>query len=138
MEARGQRTDQILGTIHYGGSIPNNIHSGSNEKTFPIDFSADFHEFAVEWNTEKIMWFVDGGLFHTENINRNMWSGKGNNPYNHNGAPFDKPFHFILNLAVGGAFFPESVYGPQVTVEEARRWPKPTMEIDYVRVKQWK
>ena len=138
MEARGERPKQLQGTIHYGGAWPNNVYSGSGEKDFPTDFSADFHVFAVEWNTEKIMWSVDGNVYHTENINRSMWSGKGTNPYTKNGQPFDKPFFFILNLAVGGAFFPESVYGPGVTVAEAQAWPKPSMEIDYVRVKQFK
>ena len=60
-------------------------------------------------------------------------SHKGShNPYDHNGAPFDKPFHWILNVAVGGNFFPTSVFGPHVTPEEAKHWEKPTMEIDFV------
>lgn len=64
-----------------------------------------------------------------------MWSKRGRNPYTKKIQPFDEAFYWILNIAVGGNFFPEDEYG-QLTVEEARRWEKPTMEIDYVRVYQ--
>ena len=66
-----------------------------------------------------------------------MWSGKGKNPYTKNGQPFDQPFHFILNIAVGGNFFPEHRFGKQVTPEEAKHWEKSTLEIDHVRVFRW-
>ncbi|XP_054156520.1 glucan endo-1,3-beta-glucosidase-like [Oppia nitens] len=138
MEARGERPTITQGTIHYGGSWPNNIYSGSGERNFNKDFTADYHTFAVEWDQNMIRWYVDGQEYHRENINRNMWSGKGANPYNHNGAPFDQGFFWILNIAVGGNFFPQNVYGPPVTPDEARRWEKPSMEIDYLRVYQWK
>ena len=131
MEYRGEQDSVILGTIHYGGTQPNNIMSGSGEKNMGKDLSADWHTYGLEWDKNSIRWYFDGKEFHNENINRNMWSHKGNNPYNHNGAPFDQPFHWILNLAVGGSFFPGN---PNVTPAEARNWPKATMEIDYVRV----
>jgi len=138
MEYRGDRTNEILGTIHYGGTAPNNIHSGSGEIKFGTDFSADWHTYGVEWDTNEIKWFCDGKEYHKENINRSMYSGKGKNPYTKNGQPFDQPFHWILNVAVGGNFFPANVYGGQVTPAEAKNWAKPTMEIDYVRVWEWK
>jgi beta-glucanase (GH16 family) len=138
MEARGERPRITQGTIHYGGSWPNNVWHGSGEKDLGKDFTADYHTFALEWEKNEIRWYVDGAQYHSENINKNMWSGKGTNPYNHNGAPFDQEFFWILNIAVGGNFFPAAQYGPQVTPDEARRWEKPTMEIDYLRVYQQK
>ena len=137
MEYRGERPHVTLGTIHYGGSAPNNKYSGSGEKTFSQDFSKGWHTFGIEWSPTDIKWFVDGQHYHTENINRMMWSGKGKNPYNKNGQPFDQAFHFILNIAVGGNFFPEHRFGKQVTPDEAKHWAKPTMEIDYVRAFRW-
>lgn len=137
MEIRGQKLNVNQGSIHYGGSWPNQAYSGSGEKTFPHDFSKDFHTFAFEWTQTDMKWFIDGAQFHQENINKMMWSGKGTNPYSKNGQPFDQPFKFIINIAVGGTFFPENIYGPQVTLQEAKQWPKPTMEIDYVRVFKW-
>jgi beta-glucanase (GH16 family) len=138
MEYRGDRPNEILGTIHYGGTAPNNIHSGSGETKFGTDFSADWHTFGVEWDTNEIKWFCDGKEYHREDIHRSMYSGKGNNPYTKPGQPFDQPFHWILNVAVGGGFFPANVFGSEVTPEEAKHWAKPTMEIDYVRVWEWK
>ncbi|KAH9403029.1 hypothetical protein TYRP_015795 [Tyrophagus putrescentiae] len=135
MELRGDKPHEIMGTIHYGGTAPNNIYHGSGEKRYPQDFSTGFHHFAVEWAPHEIKWFVDGHHYHTENINRNMWSGKGHNPYHKNGEPFDQPFHIIFNLAVGGNFFG---HGPYVTPEQAKHWRKHTMEVDYVRVFHWK
>ena len=42
------------------------------KKTFPHDFSKDFHTFALEWTQTEIKWFIDGTQFHQENINRMM------------------------------------------------------------------
>ena len=137
MEARGEKPHVTQGTIHYGGSKPNNIWSGSGEKSFAPDLTKGFHIYAIQWSQTDIKWFVDDQHYHTENINRMMWSGKGKNPYTKNGQPFDQSFHFIFNIAVGGNFFPEKQYGKQVTPEEGRHWPKPTMEIDYVKVFRW-
>jgi len=134
MEARGQKPRVTQGTIHYGGASPNNVWSGSGEKDLGFDFSADWHTHTLEWNNQTISWAVDGKQYHSESINRNMWSHKGTNPYNHNVAPFDQAFHWILNIAVGGNFLPQ----PWVTPDEARKWEKPTMEIDYLHVYQWK
>jgi len=121
MEYRGERPNQIMGTIHYGASWPNNINSGSGEKTYPSDFSADWHTYGVEWEANEIRWYVDGNEYHKENIHRNMYSGKGTNPYTKPGQPFDQPFYWILNVAVGGGFFPASVFGPEVTPAEAKK-----------------
>ncbi len=138
MEYRGERTDTLLGTIHFGGSWPNNRASGSGEVKFGSDFSADFHTYGFEWNENEMQWLLDGKVWHKENIHRNFYSGVGNNPYTKPGQPFDQSFYWILNVAIGGNFFPTNPFGPQVTPEEARHWAKPTMEVDYVRVWEWK
>jgi len=137
MEYRGERPDTILGTLHYGGAWPNNAASGSGELKISgiTDFSADFHTFALEWEQNEMRWYVDGKEFHKENLNRSFYSGKGTNPYTANRQPFDKDFFFILNVAVGGDFFPSATYGT-LSVAEAKAWAKPTMEIDFVRVSQ--
>lgn len=135
MEYRGDKPMEISGAIHYGGQWPHNVARFSGDHKLPVNLSQDYHNFAVEWERNEIRWYVDGQQFHTENINRMMWSGKGPNPYTANGQPFDKDFYIILNVAVGGNFFGP---GPYVTPIEARRWAKSKMEIDYVRVYQQK
>jgi beta-glucanase (GH16 family) len=135
MEYRGQRTNQIQGTIHYGGYWPHNTWHGSGEKNFTTDFSADFHIFEFEWDQNEMKWFCDGKQFHNESLNKSFWSKNGPNPYQKNGEPFNQNFVWILNMAIGGGFFPAATYG-NLDVNEAKQWPKPTMEIDYVRVYQ--
>jgi len=137
MESRGERSSHNEATISYGGVEPDYTSSGSEEITFPFDFSQDWHLFGLEWDTNEIRWYVDNKQFHKESINRSMWSGKGKNPYSKNGQPFDQPFYWIFNVAVGGTFFPKNIYGT-LTVEEAKHWPKPTMEVDFVKVSEWK
>ena len=34
LELRGDNPHEIMGTIHYGGSWPNHIHSGSGERLY--------------------------------------------------------------------------------------------------------
>lgn len=131
MEYRGDRVHEISGTLHYGAAFPNQTMNSSGDLHFPVDFSAGFHVWTLEWTRREIRWLLDGKQFHHVNIDRSMWSGKGRNPYTANGQPFDQPFYWVLNVAVGGDFFEDQ---PKVTMEEARHWPQPTMEIDYVRV----
>lgn len=132
-EFRGDILDKIEGTAHYGGTWPNNIYSGSGPRSFNVNFSQDFHTFALEWDHKQLRWYMDNQQYFSFDIDRMLWSGKGANPYTKNGQPFDQPFYLMLNVAVGGNFFGP---GPYVTPDQARQWPKHTFEIDYVRVYQ--
>jgi len=135
MEYRGDRTNQIQGTIHYGGYWPHNTWHGSGERNFSVDFSADFHVFTFEWDTDEMRWYLDGEEYHNQTLKKSFHSGSSPNPYTKDGEPFTKNFQWILNMAIGGAFFPTSTYG-KLQVADALKWPKPTMEVDYVRVYQ--
>lgn len=128
-------------TIHYGGIKPVNGSKHSEQSTWDIkvtDLSKGFHNIKFEWEVKEMRWALDGRHYFTAHLDKNLWSGPEHNNYTHPGAPFDKPFYITLNLAVGGAFFPEHDYGKQVTPEEARHWSKPSMEFDYIRVYEWK
>ncbi|MDX9912747.1 MAG: family 16 glycosylhydrolase [Phycisphaerales bacterium] len=83
------------GTIHYGGNWPNNTSNGGSRSG---NWSQDFHTYAIEWEPQRIRWFVDGQLYHTAGANVWYSSAAGGNDF----APFDSPFHLLLNLAVGG------------------------------------
>lgn len=106
----------IYGTIHYGGRAPQNVFSGE-QYSVATDVTADFHDYALEWDETEIRWYVNGILFAV----RNAWSTTAA-PFP---APFDKPFYILLNVAVGGNFPGSPTAG---TVFPA------TMEVDYVRV----
>jgi hypothetical protein len=89
----------IGGTIHYGGTWPNNVYSG-NTYINGMDFSADYHIYSIEWEPTVMRWYVDGILYSTKT---NWWTGSKTD----NGtfpAPFNQRFHIILNLAVGGTY----------------------------------
>ena len=118
MELLGQEPTRIYGTLHYGGSYPNNTHTGSSLKLTSGDkFTEKYHLFTLEWEENEFRWYVDGHLYLTQN---DWYTDAAPYP-----APFDQEFYLILNVAVGGNWpgNPDaSTYFPQVMV------------IDYIRV----
>jgi beta-glucanase (GH16 family) len=101
--------DYINGTLHWN----QNGHQ-YNGSTTSFDPEA-FHQYMIEWDENKIQWFIDGISFKTMNITSNNMSA------------FHQPFFVILNLAVGG-LWPGS---PDNTT------PFPSeMLVDYVRYYQ--
>ncbi len=99
MEA-ANATDYINGTIHYGGAWPNNAFTGGSYNPGGVNFSDDFHVYAIEWEPNIIRWYVDGVLY--SNKTNTQWHSDGapGNPL----APFDQDFYVILNAAVGGNY----------------------------------
>ena len=112
----GSGSDEIFGTIHFGGEFPANSSAGTTY-TPSADITSEFHTYAVEWDEFEIRWYFDDIQYSMQNA----WSSTAA-PYP---APFDQPFHILLNLAVGGNF-PGS---PDVTTV----FPA-TMEVDWIRV----
>lgn len=120
LEARGQHPTRIENTIHYGGPWPGNTLSG-RAYTLPAGGTiADFHTYAVEWDlapTPTLRWYVDDRLSWSTT---EWWSTGAAYP-----APFDRPFHLLVNLAVGGNYV-----GPP---DGSTPFPA-SMKVDYVRV----
>ena len=74
-----------------------------------------YHTYAAEWSPEQIEFFVDDQsvfIYSPEDKTNEVW-------------PFDQPFYFIINMAIGGNFG-----GPEV---DDRIFPQ-EFSIDYVRV----
>lgn len=127
---KGKRENHIHGTIHYGDTWPQNKFKGNDAVLSKTeDGEQDFHVFAVEWSEGRIVWFLDGEEYGT--ISRRTWTpligGIGGNK----NAPFDQPFHLILNVAVGGDW-PESVNEGGVMFEA---FPA-EMKVDWIRIYQ--
>lgn len=120
----GGRENTILGTLHFGAPWPGNVHSGE-EVHFPGALSG-FHTYAVEWDEERIIWLVDGRPYG-ERMRGTWWSSGFKAP----GAPFDRPFHLILNLAIGGGLAEDR----GMKGVDARHFPR-RFEVDWVRVWQ--
>jgi beta-glucanase (GH16 family) len=114
MEYVGKEPILVFGTLHgpgYSGAAGLGSRYRADD---PI--ADDFHTFAIEWDADGIRWFFDGEQFgeKTRDIVGDRWV-------------FDKPFFFILNLALGG-----TLPGPiGLDVEFPKR-----LYIDYVRVYQ--
>lgn len=120
----GGKENTILGTLHFGGKWPDN-KLASTEVALPGSLD-DFHTYSIIWEEGRFRWLVDGKLFAVKYAKD--WSTTGSKSPN---APFDKPFHLLLNLAVGGGLPEERGLGG--ISEEG--FPK-RFEIDFVRV--WK
>lgn len=122
MEVLGHDTKTSYGTMHYG--IP---HKQSQGK-YTLDtgsFSDEYHIFQIEWENEKISWYIDGVCIHTENEWYSATEEQGKIDYP---APFNHPFYIILNLAVGGDWPGD----PDDTTD----FENEAYIIDYVRVYQ--
>lgn len=135
IENRGQNECELESTIHFGSSRSNRKKIGTSMIEFPFDFSQDFHIFGFEWTNQSMKWLLDGVPYFETSTNRFFTDKKERQIYPHKGAPFDQNFKWVLNVAVGGAFFPPSVYG-RISRSDAHDWPKPVMEVDWVRVFQ--
>jgi len=96
LEFKGQEPDTLWGTLHFGGAWPRNTSKGESKKFAGVDFTADFHVYGLEWDEREIRWLLDGKVWQ---VQRAWQSEQAAFP-----APFDQPFHLILNLAVGGHF----------------------------------
>jgi beta-glucanase (GH16 family) len=80
-----------------------------------------FNVYAVEWTPEEIRGYVNERQYFTFKNERLT-----NSAADYKEWPFDRPFHLLLNIAVGGT------WGGAHGVDESI-WPQ-RMEIDYVRV----
>lgn len=117
MELVGHEPNKVHGTLHFGGTWPNNT-SASLAYTLPSGkFADDFHVFRLEWRPGEMRWYMDNVLYHT----RTQWHSAGG-PFP---APFNQRFHLLLNVAVGGNW----PGNPDATTTFPQR-----MEVDYVRV----
>lgn len=112
--------------LHYGMAWP--LNTVDYARYTEVDPSDGFHVYAVEWDEEEIRWFVDGVHFYTIRRNRywNYYRDAATNAHVSGGvsAPFDRPFHLLLNLAVGGNLPGDPVAGALPG----------ELRVDYVRV----
>lgn len=115
MEHVGYDQGNIHGTVHT--TAFNHIKGTQKGDSIIIDSaSEEFHKYAINWTPDKIEFLVDDKVYNTFNNN-----GEGPEAW-----PFDKPFHLILNIAVGGN------WGGKHGIDHSV-WPQ-QMVVDYVRV----
>ena len=108
MEIIGQETDRVHLTHHWLTNEKTGKTDSDTGSHRGPDFSAEFHNFAAEWDETAIRWFVDGVERHrsVRSIPR-------------------LPMYLLVNLAVGGGWPGDP--------DENTRFPA-ALEVDWVRV----
>jgi len=91
----GGRENTILGTLHFGGVWPLNNHKG--DETPAPEVLDGFHTYSLDWQPDRMVWQIDGRTFAKRKLGDWLTAGSSNPA-----APFDREFHLILNLAIGG------------------------------------
>jgi beta-glucanase (GH16 family) len=117
MENVGWMPDSIFGTVHTKNFNHIDKTQVSNS-VFCKTLTTEFHIYSIEWDADKIDFFFDNNKYLTF---KNQKDGS-------NSWPFDRNFHFILDLAVGGNW--GNVKGVDDSI-----WPQ-KFEVDYLRVFQ--
>jgi beta-glucanase (GH16 family) len=116
MEYVSREPFEVFGTVH-GPGYSGGAAFGDTWIFYPERVAASYHTFAIEWQPDRIEWYVDDILYHTATpaaVAPAEWV-------------FNAPEFLILNMAVGG-FFGGPV-SPDTTFPQA-------LTIDYVRVYQ--
>lgn len=117
MENVGYDPDRIHSNIHtqaYNHSIGTN--KGNNRLVSAP--SENWHVYRLDWYPDRVEYYIDGEVLFTF---RNEGTGSA-------AWPFDKRFHLILNIAVGGS------WGGTQGIDDAI-FPQ-AMKVDWVRVYQ--
>jgi beta-glucanase (GH16 family) len=118
MEHVGYDPGWVHGSIHTKAYYWQ-INTQKTAKIYVPDAEVAFHVYAMEWTPEKIEIFIDSTKYFSFSNEHKGWEV----------WPFDKDFHLLLNIAVGGG------WGGQKGVDDSIFPQK--MEVDYVRVFKW-
>lgn len=122
MEHVGYDPDVIHASAHTK-AYHHSINTQKTGKTKVETARSGFNIYAVEWTPEEIRWYINGQQYFR------FANERVSNPAaDYKEWPFDKPFHLLLNLAVGGN------WGGAKGVDDSI-WPQ-RMEVDYIRVYQ--
>jgi len=118
MEYQGQRPKRVFGSLHGPGYSGGESISGDFELDGDETFADDFHVFAVDWDPGRIVFSVDGEVYHS--VNSSSVPGDW---------VFDHEFFVILNLAVGGTLGgpvgPDTVFPAKILIDYVRIFERP-------------
>lgn len=116
MEHVGFDQNKIHGNVHTK-AFNHAIKTNKGNQIVLENVSSEFHVYACEWTPDYIAILADGKEYFRFS-RESAWGWEE--------WPFDKPQHFLINIAVGGN------WGGQKGVDDSIFPQK--MEIDYVRV----
>jgi beta-glucanase (GH16 family) len=124
--------------MEHVGKDPGNIHFSNHSIKFYwkvgtqkeaitkiADCSSAFHVYSMEWYADSIFGYVDSTRYFKNYNDHSGWQA----------WPFDKPFHLILNIAIGGAWggaIDNAIFPQQMLIDYAKvyTWINSTPVID--------
>ena len=109
VENNGSNPDFVQGSLHSNGGDPTAIHNFTGGESV-----TNFHTYLLDWEPGSIKWFVDGQVYETQSSQ----------------TPFNAPFFFLMNLAVGGQY----VGSPTISQIKAGTVFPAELQVDYVRI----
>ena len=115
MEHVGYEPDSVFTTVHTG-AFNHSIGTEKGKASFVSDCEDAFHIYCIEWSKNKIDFMIDHKKVFT-------FSNSKNGP---DEWPFNKRFHMLLNIAVGGNW--GGLHGVDDDIFPAQ------MKVDYVRI----
>ena len=125
MEARGRILNKYGATIHTGTSNGQDYYKNRDYSFLSTEEDiTGFHRYGCEWSTEGFAFYIDGYKFFE--VTPYQYQGTNAAYAVSSTAPFDRPFHILLNLAVGGNYDNNNV--PEASFSQAE------MLVDYVRI----
>lgn len=116
MEHVGYDQNIVHGNIHTK-AFNHSIGTNKGNKTSVPKASEEFHIYATNWLPDRVEVEVDGNVYFT------FFKNAG---YSWQEWPFDKPFHLLLNIAIGGSWGGQKGIDNSIFPQE--------MTVDYVRV----
>ena len=105
----------VNSTLHWQANDGNHAYNGG-VKGFPTGDMNTWHKYAMEWDADKITFYLDGIRVYSQNYSADT------------SELFNSPAYFILNVAVGGNYIGN--------VLPSSGWNNSIMYVDYVRVFQ--
>ena len=91
LEYVGKEPKTVFTSLHTQDSHGNTINT---KKTVINNIEEGYHLYAIDWSKDKIIFLVDNKVvytFHPEQKTEAIW-------------PYNQPFYFIINMAIGGDF----------------------------------
>jgi len=108
LEYVGREPHKVYTSLHTQDSHGNTINT---KVTDIIAIEEGFHLYAIDWTKDKIEFFVDNQsvyVFAPKDKNEDTW-------------PYNQPFYFIINTAVGGNFgghdIDDSIFPQQFVID---------------------
>ncbi|XP_029720849.1 beta-1,3-glucan-binding protein [Aedes albopictus] len=124
MESRGNR-NLMLNNENIGiGKVSSCLHFGENPNLRSSQcgsvggnrFGSMFNRYQLTWTKNVIQFGVNDKIFRTVTPYEGFWKlgGFSFNPWPRGSkmAPFDREFYIVMNVAVGGDYFPDNAWNP--------------------------